>query len=175
MARFTRNPPLAAAAATAVLALGGAGLTGWNWYAAAHDDALAFARGRDDVAAAGAQAVQNLNTLDHRELTAGYDTWEDSTTGELHEQLTDGRGQFTERVREARTVTTARVLSTAVTELDDRAGRAAVMVALRITVTAPEQEPAVKESRMLGELTRTPQGWKLSGLSQASLGESAGQ
>jgi Mce-associated membrane protein len=147
--------------------------TGWDWYSAAHDDDAAFARTRDTVLAAGEQAVQNMNTLDHAHLAQGLDVWEASTTGDLHTQLVQGRADFEKQVRQAQTVSTAKVLSGAVTELDDRTGRAGVMVALRITVQAPKAKPAVKESRLLGELTRTSAGWKLSELGQAPMGDSA--
>lgn len=108
-----------------------------------------------------------MNTLDHRTLEKGLDSWEESTTGDLHRQLVDGRDAFAKQIVAAKTVSTAKVLSGAVTELDERAGRAGVMVALRVTVTAPKGDPAVKESRMLGTLTRTSEGWKLSALGQA--------
>jgi Mce-associated membrane protein len=177
MARFTpaapRHPVLLAALALFAVAVVAAALTGWSWYGAAHDDDAAFARTRDTVLAAGEQAVQNLNTLDHADVDHGLDVWEGSTTGDLHTQLVQGRSDFARQVRQAGTVSTARVLSGAVTELDARTGRASVMVALRITVTAPDGKPAVKESRLLGELTRTSAGWKLSALGQAPLGDSA--
>ncbi|WP_328333723.1 MULTISPECIES: hypothetical protein [unclassified Streptomyces] len=168
-----RNPLTVVALALALLAAGAAGWGGWSWYAAAHDGSAAYARSRDRVLAAGEQAVQNMNTLDHRKLTTGLDTWEASTTGDLHKQLTDGRPEFEKQIKQAQTVSTAKVLSGAVTELDDRAGRASVMVALRITVTAPKGKPAEKESRLLGELTRTSGGWKLSALGQAPVGNTA--
>ncbi|MEU8740381.1 nuclear transport factor 2 family protein [Streptomyces halstedii] len=172
--RTTGNPPLVAAVVLAVAAAGAAGWGGWSRYDAAHDDAAAYAQARDDALAAGEQAVQNMNTLDHARLEQGLDTWEDSTTGDLHQQLVDGREAFVKQIEAAKTVSTAKILSGAVTELDDRAGRAGVMVALRVTVTAPEGEPAVKESRMLGRLTRTSEGWKLSALGQAPVGNTAG-
>ncbi|WP_328379395.1 hypothetical protein OHB13_31950 [Streptomyces sp. NBC_00440] len=172
--RTARNPLTVVALALALLAAGAAGWGGWSWYAAAHDDSAAYARSRDQVLAAGEQAVQNMNTLDHRKLTTGLDAWEASTTGDLHKQLTDGRPEFEKQIKQAQTVSTARVLSGAVTELDVRAGRASVMVALRITVTAPKGKPAEKESRLLGELTRTSGGWKLSALGQAPVGNTAG-
>jgi Mce-associated membrane protein len=164
---------LAVALTLAVAAAVAAALAGWSWYGAAHDDGAAFARTRDTVLAAGEQAVQNLNTLDHADLDHGLDIWESSTTGDLHTQLAQGRADFAKQVQQARTTSTAKVLSGAVTELDTRTGRAAVMVALRITVQAPNAQPAVKESRMLGELTRTADGWKLSALGQAPMGDSA--
>jgi Mce-associated membrane protein len=168
-----RHPLLAVALALAVAAAVAAALAGWSWYGAAHDDDTAFARTRDTVLAAGEQAVQNLNTLDHADLDHGLDVWESSTTGDLHSQLTQGRDDFVKQVQQAKTTSTAKVLSGAVTELDTRTGKASVMVALRITVQAPGEKPAVKESRMLGELTRTPDGWKLSALGQAPTGDSA--
>lgn len=177
MARFIpgapRHPLLAAALALFAAAVVAAALAGWSWYGAAHGGDAAFARTRDTVLAAGEQAVQNLNTLDHDDVDRGLDVWENSTTGDLHTQLVQGRADFAKQVRQAGTVSTAKVLSGAVTELDARTGRAAVMVALRITVTAPGGKPAVKESRLLGELTRTSAGWKLSALGQAPLGDSA--
>jgi Mce-associated membrane protein len=167
------TPLVLAALALVVAAAVAAAWGGWAWYSAAHDDDAAFARARDTVLAAGEQAVQNMNTLDHGDVDHGLDVWESSTTGELHSQLVQGRADFVKEVRQAQTVSTAKVLSGAVTELDTRAGKAGVMVALRITVRAPKGGPSVKESRMLGELTRTPAGWKLSALGQAPLGDSA--
>ncbi|MCX4680077.1 hypothetical protein OG413_33200 [Streptomyces sp. NBC_01433] len=172
--RTTRNPLVMVAIALTVVAAGAAGWGGWSRYDAAHDDSAAYAQARDDALAAGEQAVQNMNTLDHQKLEQGLDSWESSTTGDLHKQLIDGRDEFVKQIQSAKTVSTAKVLSGAVTELDDRAGRAGVMVALRVTVTAPKGEPAVKESRMLGQLTRTSQGWKLSALGQAPVGNTAG-
>ncbi|MFJ4897570.1 nuclear transport factor 2 family protein [Streptomyces sp. NPDC088727] len=172
--RMTGNPLVAAAIVLTVAAAGAAGWGGVSRYQASHDDSAAYAQTRDDALAAGEQAVQNMNTLDHQKLVQGLDSWEDSTTGDLHQQLLDGRDAFVKQIKEAKTVSTAKVLSGAVTELDGRAGRAGVMVALRVTVTAPKGKPAVKESRMLGQLTRTSEGWKLSALGQAPVGNTAG-
>ncbi|MFD7862889.1 nuclear transport factor 2 family protein [Streptomyces sp. NPDC057682] len=173
-ARMTRNPLTATAIVLTLAAACAAGWGGVSWYQAEHDDSAAYARARDEALAAGEQAVQNMNTLDHARVDQGLDVWEDSTTGDLHQQLVDGRDGFVKQIQEAKTVSTAKVLSGAVTELDERAGKAGVMVALRVTVTAPKGKPAVKESRMLGQLTRTPDGWKLSALGQAPVGNTAG-
>ncbi|MFF4170600.1 hypothetical protein [Streptomyces sp. NPDC001744] len=167
------RPVLAAALGLTLVAGGFAAWTGHDWYAAAHDDSAAYAVQRDRALAAGEQAVQNLNTLDHRRVEQGLDLWESSTTGELHKQLVGGRQEFTSQVKSAKTVTTARVLSGAVTELDDRAGRARLLVALRVTVTTPDNKSTDKDSRMLGELTRADGQWKLSGLGQAPVGGTA--
>ncbi|MEU8957786.1 hypothetical protein AB0C93_26165 [Streptomyces sp. NPDC048518] len=177
MRRGTRGPAWLGAAPVTALALalaliagGFAAWAGWGWYHAAHDDSSGYAEQRDAALAAGEQAVQNLNTLDHRGIGRGLDLWESSTTGELHEQLVSGRDKFTTQVKSAKTVTTAKVLSGALTELDTRAGRARVLVALRVTVKAPGDASTDKDSRMLGELTRTHGDWKLSALGQAPVG-----
>ncbi|MGA4844896.1 hypothetical protein ACOBQB_00840 [Streptomyces sp. G5(2025)] len=175
--------PVTAIALVLTLVAGGfAAWEGWGWYDAAHEGSAGYAEQRDAALAAGEQAVQNLNTLDHRSLDRGLDLWESSTTGELHEQLASGRSEFATQVKAAKTVTTAKVLSGALTELDDRAGRARVLVALRVTVRAPgdkrtdrsagkrADKRTDKDTRMLGELTRTDGHWKLSALGQAPVG-----
>ncbi|MFG2145669.1 hypothetical protein ACGFRG_15920 [Streptomyces sp. NPDC048696] len=155
----------------AALALACAVWTGGSWYASAHDEQAAFARTRDAALRAGEQAVQNMNTLDYGDLARGLDVWERSATGDLLGELKGSRTQFEQQVRDARTATTAKVLSGAVTELDERAGRARVMVAIRITVVTADKKSTTKDSRMLGELTRTSAGWKLSRLGQAPVGD----
>ncbi|WP_051108838.1 hypothetical protein [Actinomadura flavalba] len=145
---------------------------GWRWYAAAHDDALAFSKLRDDVVQSGEQHVQNLSTLDHRDVAKGLATWRDSSTGELHEQLTAGAAQFEKDVKAAQTITSAKVLSSAVTQLDDRAGKASMILAVRITVTTPDGDPSVKTNRLVAQLERTPGGWKISALGQSPTGAS---
>ncbi len=155
-----------------VVAAAVAGYFGWSWYGAAHDDSLHYSRARDAVLLAAEQGVQNMNTLDYRNVDQGLAAWEDSSTGDLHQELVSGRSQFAAQVREAKTVTTAKILDGAVSELDDRAGKAGVMVALQITVTPPKGEPTTKQSRMRAQLTRTPSGWKLSALGQAPVGTS---
>ncbi|REE95536.1 hypothetical protein [Thermomonospora umbrina] len=148
---------------------------GRSWYGAANDDALAYSQTREEALRAGEQAVQNMNTLDHRNVDGGLKVWLDSSTGELHQQITASRAQFAQQVQRARTITTAKVLESAVTELDVRTGKAAVMVALQITVTPTDGKTNTKQSRMLGQLTQTGEGWKLSALGQAPVGGSAPQ
>lgn len=140
---------------------------GWGWYGAAHDDGLAYAKVRDEVLRSGSQAVQNLTTLDHRDLDRYLRAWQDSSTSELYQQIVQGRATFEADVRKARTITTAKVLEAAVTELDEHAGTAGIIAAVQITVTPPEGAPATRRSRLIGRMTRTAQGWKLSALGQA--------
>ena len=146
---------------------------GRSWYQAAHDDSLAYSRDRDTVLRAAEQGVQNLNTLDYRKVDQGLTAWENSSTGDLRQELVSGRAQFSTQVRQAKTITSARILDGAVTELDDHAGKASVIVAVQITVTPPTGTPATKQSRMRAQLTRTASGWKLSALGQAPVGSTA--
>ncbi|WP_433334155.1 hypothetical protein [Spirillospora sp. CA-294931] len=162
-----RDPGRTAAIALVIVAAVCAAWFGWSWYGAAHDDSLAYSRERDEVLRVGEQAVQNLNTLDHRSVGPGLKVWQDSTTSDLYQSIVQGRPAFEKAVKDAKTVTTAKVLDAAVTEFDDHAGRASVIVALQVTVAPPKGDPAVKKSRMMGQLTRTASGWKLSALGLA--------
>jgi Mce-associated membrane protein len=65
---------------------------------------------------------------------------------------------------EAQSVTKATVLSSAVLELDERAGKAIVMVAIKMNVTTKGAEPTDKYQRIEGSLVRTEDGWKLEGI-----------
>ncbi|XVQ09105.1 hypothetical protein ACQP1W_42235 [Spirillospora sp. CA-255316] len=143
---------------------------GWSWYGAAHDEALHYSSARDEALHAGEQAIQNLNTLDYRSLDEGLKVWQDSSTSQLYQQIVQGRQGFEQAVRKAQTITSAKVLDAAVTELDQHAGKASVIVALQVTVTPPKGDPTVKKTRLMGQLTRTSTGWKLSALAPAPVG-----
>ncbi|MBO2455882.1 hypothetical protein J4573_53025 [Actinomadura barringtoniae] len=143
---------------------------GWSWYGAKHDDSLAYSAARDEALQSGEQAIQNLNTLDYRSLDKSLQTWVDSSTGDLQRDITQGRAGFEQKMREAQTVSTAKVLEGAVTELDDRSGKARVIVAVEVTVTPPKGDSVVKRNRLIGELTRTRAGWKLSAVAPAPVG-----
>jgi Mce-associated membrane protein len=159
-----------AALVLAVVAALVAAWFGWSWYGAAHDESLRYSQTRDEVLRAGEQAVQNLNTLDYRNLNQGLKLWQDSTTSELYREIVQGRAGFERALREGKTITSAKVLEAAVTELDVHAGKASVIVGIQITVTPPKGNPAIKKPRLMGELTRTSTGWKLSALAMAPVG-----
>jgi len=155
-----------AALVLALAAAGAAGWTGWSWWSAAHDDSLRYSHTRDEVLRSAEQAIQNLNTLDYRTAEKGVDLWTESTTGTLRDQLTQGRQNFLTQIRKAKTVTTAKILDGAVTELDDRAGKASVIVAIELSVTPATGRPTTKRERLAGQLTRIGSTWKLSSIGQ---------
>jgi len=166
--RGTRTVTAVAVVTTAVAAW-----SGYGWYSAAHADSVEFSRTRDAVLTAATQAVQNLNTLDYHTVSDGFGLWQQSVTGDLASQLAQGKDQFEAQVLSARSVTTARVLAAAVTELDVRQGKASAMVEVRLTVQAGTDKPVTKDSPELAELTRTPDGWRLSALGAAPLANGA--
>jgi Mce-associated membrane protein len=72
-----------------------------------------------------------------------------------------GRASSRDAIIQAQSVTKATPLSSAVSELDDRAGQASVLVALKVNVAVKGQQPADKFMRLEGKLQRTADGWKL--------------
>lgn len=157
-------------AVLSVLAAGVASWYGWSWWSAAHDNALDYARTRDDVLRVGQQAVANFNTLDYHDVKTGIDRWQASATGPLLDEITKDRGSYEQQIADAKTVSKAKVVDAAVTELDLHAGTARVIVFVDKTVTPATGQPADKRDRFQGELTRTTSGWKLSAIGQVAIG-----
>jgi Mce-associated membrane protein len=164
------EPLVATALVLAILAAGFAAWSAWSLYRASNASPPASAQLRNQVLQAGEQAVQNFNTLDYHKIAAGLALWEQSSTGPLHAEVSAGRTQFTQQIEQTKTVTTARILDGALTALNPGAGTASIMVAVQITVTPASGSPVTKQSRLLGTLTRTSAGWKLSALGQVPVG-----
>jgi Mce-associated membrane protein len=161
----------ALAAVLAVAAALFAGWSGWSWYRAAHAaPAAGLAQVRDQALQAGEQAIENFNTLDYRKASQGISLWEQSSTGALRSQIMAGQAQFEKQVRQARTVTTARILDGALTSLNARAGTAVIIAAVQVTVIPPKGSAAIKQERLEGQLLRTPSGWRLSSLGEVPVG-----
>jgi Mce-associated membrane protein len=148
-----------------VLAAVAAAAFGALWALAATSGSLAMARDRDAVLADARQAAINLNTLDYRNVAAGLDLWQQSSTGQVLAEFQQNRDQYAKLVQESRRTTVATVPDAAVNELDEHAGVARVLVAVDVTVTPEGQAPAVTRQRLQMEMTRTPAGWKVSLLS----------
>ncbi|MGH3170991.1 MAG: hypothetical protein ACRDN0_34615 [Trebonia sp.] len=169
-----RNLPLVAASVLAAAAAACAGWFGWSWHSAAHSPALANARARDVVLADAEQAVLNFNTLDYRQASAGLNLWLESSTGALHSQLSQSLKQEVRLVQGKKTITTAKVLDGAVTQLDTGGGTASVMVAVDVTVTPAKGSPFTERESEIGQVARTSSGWKLSSLGYPSASSSPG-
>jgi Mce-associated membrane protein len=152
---------LTGAVALVVAAAAVAGWFGVSWFSAANDDSLAFSQVRDEVNRVGQAAVVTMNTLDYKTVDQGLKDWENATTGDLHDEIVKGKASSRDAIVQAQSVTKATVLSSAVSELDDRAGQASIMVALKVNVTVKGQQPTDKFMRLAGKLQRTEDGWKL--------------
>ncbi|CRK60068.1 hypothetical protein [Alloactinosynnema sp. L-07] len=137
---------------------------GVSWMKAAGDDDLELSRMRDEVTRVGEQAIITFNTLDYRKVDEDLDRWLNASVGPLHDEVVGRRASSKSTIEQAKTVTTARVLKSAITDLRDREGKATIIAAIRIDVT-PDGKPAtVKYQRIQGALERTDAGWKLSGV-----------
>jgi Mce-associated membrane protein len=152
---------LIGAVALLVAAAAVAGWFGVSWFSSANDDSLAFSRTRDEVNRVGQAAIVTMNTLDYRTVDQGLKDWEAATTGTLHDEVVKGKKSSRDAITQAQSVTKASVLSSAVSELDDRAGQASILVALKVNVTVKGQQPTDKFMRLAGKLQRTEDGWKL--------------
>jgi Mce-associated membrane protein len=159
---------LTAAVALVVAAAAVAGWFGVAWFNAANDDSLRYSQVRDEVNRVGQAAVVTMNTLDYRKVDEGLKDWETATTGKLHDEVLKGKQSSRDAIVAAESVTKATVLSSAVAELDDRAGQASVLVALKVHVTVKGEEPRDKFMRLAGKLQRTEDGWKLYEIGQVS-------
>jgi Mce-associated membrane protein len=156
--------------AALVVAVAFAGWAGFSWWRAADDDALRYAQARDDVLAAGRAHVTLVTTLDYHDIDGGIAGWLKVSTGPLREELshTDERTKTT--LREAGTVATGRVLDAAVSELDERAGTAKLLVSVEIATQQKDGATATKRNRFVVGMSRLDGEWKLSALDQVPLG-----
>lgn len=130
------------------------------------DDGVAISTARDQVLKAGQEAMVVMNTIDYRNIDAGMDAWERVTTGKLHDEVVKGRESSADAIANAKSVTKAELLSAAVEVVDERAGTATVIAALRVNVSVSGNEPTDKYMRLEGTLLRTEQGWKLDTIGQ---------
>jgi Mce-associated membrane protein len=169
-AKALRDPVLAVAAVLAAVAVIFAAWSGWSWHSAAQAGASGLAQTRDQALQEGEQAVQNFNTLDYRHVSAGLNLWEQSSAGPLRSEVVAGRSQFEHQVEQAKTITTAKILDAALVTLNAQAGTASIIAAVQINVTPSQGAPVSKQTRLVGQLTRTASGWKLTSLGQAPVG-----
>lgn len=134
------------------------------------DDDLAFATARDEAHRFARDAVTILNTLDYRSVDEDLADWARVTTGSLHDNVVAISAEEREEIVDRGSVATAEVRSSAVRELDDRAGRAVVIAAVRIDVVAGDQPATPKWQRLEGQLVRTGSAWLLESIGQVPFG-----
>lgn len=162
--------PLPVAAALLALTVLVAGWSGTMWLRAANDDGLAIAGGRDAALAAGREQVATLNSLDHNRVDEDIARWQEVTTGALRDELARTDDETRKTLRDHATVTNGKVLDAGVSEYDERAGTARMLVSLEITVARGGAAPATNRNRFTAALARTDAGWKVSALDQVPIG-----
>ena len=150
----------AASVVAALLAL----VFGALWLISLNSDSVTVASQRDAVLRDARQAVLNLNTLDFHNAPGGLDLWIQSSTGSVRDEFVKNRDAYAQLVTQQKRTTSATIADAAVAELDDRVGVARVLVGVDVTVTPEGQQPTVTRQRIEAEMTRTPDGWKVSAL-----------
>lgn len=160
--RFSFRTALVAVLLSSVFA-GGAG---YAWWYAETDEGVQSAVFRDAALDAAYRSIATLNSLDYQKVHSGYDHWLAVSTGKLHQQLAADKQGSKERIQQAKTVTEAKVMDAAVSELDIAAGTARVIASVEIRVTPADGKQATKRNRFRADVTRTESGWKLSAIGQ---------
>jgi Mce-associated membrane protein len=167
------HPLTATSALLAVIAAACAIFFGVSWYNAAHSSTAALARTRDQALQAADQAVINLNTMDYQHAAAGLQSWLNSTTGNLHAQLSHNVPAEVKLIALEQHSTTAQIMDSAITSLDPGGGTATVILAVDETILPAKGTPVSEHQAETATLTLTSSGWKLSGLSYAPSGTSS--
>jgi len=125
---------------------------------------------RDAVLDAAGKGATTLNTLDYRDVEAGFDEWESVSTGSLLDEIKNGREKNTEALENAKSKTEAKVLSSAVSEVDGKAGTATVLVAMHVEISTPDKAATEKVLRERLRLQRTGKDWKVAEITQIQPG-----
>lgn len=124
------------------------------------------AKARDEAAKAGRAGIVVFNTLDYRHIDEGLDQWEKASVGALHDDVVNRRASSKQSIEAAKTATTAEVLSAALTDLDDKAGTATMIAAVKLLVSKDGTAPESKFVRIQATLQRTGDGWKFNAIAQ---------
>jgi Mce-associated membrane protein len=161
-----RNPLLLGAIALLVAAVVVAAWFGVAWIQAGNDASLGRAKARDEVALIASAAIVTFHTLDYRKADESLNNWEAASTGPLHDEVVGRRASSKQAIEAAKTVATPRVLSLAVTDLNEFDGTATVIAAVEVAVNTEGQQPTKKYLRIQGSLQRNGNDWKLSGIGQ---------
>jgi Mce-associated membrane protein len=163
----TSQLPVIALSVSIALVVAAALVAGWfgvAWFNASNNDDLGFSGKRDEVDRVARNAIVTMNKLDYRKLDEGLAAWADATTGPLHDEIAGLTPDRKKQLKDAKPVTSAKITSSAVKELDDRGGKATVIAAIEKTVQTGNGKAQPSYQRIQATLTRTADGWKLENL-----------
>lgn len=152
--------------AAAVAALVGVVTLAWQLTAAesAGPSLEADAAIRDEVVIAGSDAVEVLNTLDHRHVASGLDAWASVTTGALVDQIAGIDRRQAAALARAGAESTARVVEAAVVSLDVAQGEASLIAFVEVSVDRAEGPDAVERQRYAVDLREVSGRWLVEAL-----------
>lgn len=141
------------------------------WRASNHDaDLVERAELRDHVLITATSAIETMNSLDYRDVAGSLKSWEDVTTGTLHDQIVGTTEEDKQLLADQQKVSTGKVKQSAVVDLTD--ATATVIAAVEVTVrddTDPEAEPTVKRNRFAADLVKVGDTWLLETLEQVAV------
>lgn len=139
---------------------------GVSWWRASADGSDDLAATRDEVLQAGQTAIVTFNSLDYHDPDKAFDRWLKVSTGPAHKEVKGNLAQYKKQLTQAKVVTTAKTLDAGVSQLEAQEGKAVVLAAVEVTVRQGDQQPATKQIRLEGEMTKVGEDWKLSGIGQ---------
>ena len=137
------------AAVLAVLSFGYAAYFGVAWYAAANSSESSYAAHRDEALRSGQVGITNFLTLDYKKVDEDLQRWLNSSTGDLRAEIDKDKDSRKKQLVDAKTVTSSKVLDAAITELDDRAGKAKMIAVVESTVAPDGGQQVTKINRYL--------------------------
>lgn len=142
------------------------------WWVVNNDGAYTQAEERDTVVVEATHAIEVLNTLDHREVEKGIESWRSVSTGTLADQLGAVGEDELALLAEQQMISTGEVVDAAVLDLDGTT--ATLLAAVEVTVVddsgdGEDAEPEVKRNRFSADLEKVDGQWKLSALQQLAV------
>ncbi|MCP2253024.1 hypothetical protein LY13_001768 [Prauserella aidingensis] len=160
------GPPrwaLLGAAAFATAAFVVAAVFGVWWLVSATGDDAEIAAERQDVTRVAGQAVTAFTELDHTKLDEYFSRQKELATGELANQISQAEKTYREAITKAKSKVTTTVHDVAVSELNDREGKASAIVAASADIKRGQQQ-GMKTMRLEVQLTRDGEDgpWKVS-------------
>lgn len=149
------------------------GWQGWRWWDLTRSDtavSAAAAADRAAAATAGRDGVVAFNTLDYRQVDASLDRWAAVSTGVLHDQIQAERPKVVKSVTDAKTVTSARLIHSALTGFDSAGGTAGVIAVVEIRSMPDGKPTTTTRARFAGQVRRAGTDWKVSSMQIVQVG-----
>lgn len=146
-ARRRPNPFLIASVVLLVISLGFAAYFGIAWMRASTSDDAKYGKARDDVLRAGEQMAINFTSLDYQHMDRIKKNLEQSTTGQLHDQVTKSISQYEKPMSKMKLVTKSDLVEGAVVDLDTHQNKASVLAVINSTTKSSSKDKKGKKAK----------------------------